>query len=99
MTNAVRVCRPPPLQCRCFAPPPIHPRRTPMNQYPQPSRRDFFHFSGAALLTALGTAAARAQKVPEVPTVDEAIRKLAEDAPLSMRFRGTTADECRKWQA
>jgi dienelactone hydrolase len=64
-----------------------------------PSRRDFFKLSGVALLTALGAAAVRAQKTTEVPAVDEAIRKQAQDAPLSMRFRGTTAAECRKWQA
>jgi dienelactone hydrolase len=33
-----------------------------------------------------------------VPTVDEWIRKQAEAAPLTMRFRGSTAEECRKWQ-
>jgi dienelactone hydrolase len=40
----------------------------------------------------------RAQYPVEVPTVDEAIRKQAENAPLAMRFRGSTAEECRKWQ-
>ncbi len=30
---------------------------------------------------------------------DSHIRKLAAEAPLAMRFRGTTAAECRQWQA
>jgi dienelactone hydrolase len=34
-----------------------------------------------------------------VPTVDERIRELAEGAPLSMQFRGRTAEELRTWQA
>jgi dienelactone hydrolase len=34
-----------------------------------------------------------------VPTIDEQIRTLAERAPLSMEFRGRTADELRIWQA
>jgi dienelactone hydrolase len=63
-----------------------------------PSRRDFLHLSTAALLTGLATKGARAQNPVEVPTVDEAIRKQAEDAPLAMKFGGSTAEECRKWQ-
>jgi dienelactone hydrolase len=47
----------------------------------------------------LGTSAVHAQELPRMPTVDEQIRKLAEDAPLKMQFRGKTADECRQWQA
>ena len=34
-----------------------------------------------------------------MPTVDEQIRTLAEGAPLSMEFRGRTAEELRTWQA
>jgi dienelactone hydrolase len=34
----------------------------------------------------------------DVPTVNERIKKLAEDAPLRSRFQGTSADECRRWQ-
>ena len=30
--------------------------------------------------------------------VHEEIRKLAEQAPLGMQFRGRTAQECRRWQ-
>jgi dienelactone hydrolase len=35
----------------------------------------------------------------KVPPVDREIRRLAEEAPLALRFRGGTAKECRKWQA
>ena len=35
----------------------------------------------------------------EPPAVDERIKKLAAEAPLRLRFQGTTADECRRWQA
>ncbi len=31
--------------------------------------------------------------------LEKEIRKLAAEAPLEMRFRGSTADECRAWQA
>jgi dienelactone hydrolase len=54
--------------------------------------------SGVALVAAAAPDAVEAPNVVEVPTTDEAIRKLAEDAPLAMQFRGTTAEECRKWQ-
>ena len=27
------------------------------------------------------------------------LKKQTEDAPLAMRFRGSTAEECKKWQA
>jgi dienelactone hydrolase len=62
------------------------------------SRRDFLHLSGAALAASLIPDAARAEQPVEVPTVDEALRKQAEHAPLAMQFRGNTPDECRKWQ-
>jgi dienelactone hydrolase len=65
----------------------------------EPSRRDFLHLSAAALVAELASGAVRGEEPAKVPTVDESIRKQAEDAPLSMQFRGTTADECRKWQA
>jgi dienelactone hydrolase len=62
-------------------------------------RRHFLRQSAAALLAGCITYEARAQKPADVPTVDAWIRKQAEDAPLAMLFRGTTADECRRWQA
>jgi dienelactone hydrolase len=54
--------------------------------------------SGAALLAAAAADARAAPNVIEVPTTDELIRKLAEDAPLALKFGGSTAEECRKWQ-
>jgi dienelactone hydrolase len=59
------------------------------------TRRRFLQAS-AALVAGVG--AARADKV-DVPTIDEWIKQRAEDAPLSMQFRGTTAEECRTWQS
>jgi dienelactone hydrolase len=64
----------------------------------QASRREFLQLSGAAILAATAAQAGEAPQAVDVPTTDEAIRKLAEDAPLAMQFRGTTAEECRKWQ-
>lgn len=63
------------------------------------SRRQFLRCSGAALLAGLGAGAARADKPADVPTIDDWIKKRADDAPLAMQFRGGTAAECRKWQA
>jgi dienelactone hydrolase len=34
-----------------------------------------------------------------VPTINERLDVMTEHPPLAMQFRGTTADECRKWQA
>src|SRR5207244_2373421 len=70
----------------------------PMQQVSITSRREFLRRSGAALLTGFGAGAARAEKPAEVLTVDDWIKKRAADAPLAMRFRGSTAAECRKWQ-
>jgi dienelactone hydrolase len=67
-----------------------------MHHFLPPSRRQFLLGSGAALLSGSSLLAA---EPPRVPTVDESIRKLAEDAPLEMEFRGQTATECRQWQA
>jgi dienelactone hydrolase len=47
---------------------------------------------------ALGAAVAVAEEPKRPPTVDERIRDEAKNAPLALRFRGTTADECRAWQ-
>jgi dienelactone hydrolase len=33
-----------------------------------------------------------------VPTVDQQIRQLADDAPLALRFQGSSADDARAWQ-
>jgi len=53
------------------------------------------------LLIGLGLVAgtvAVADESKKTPTVDERIRAEAKNAPLEMRFKGTTADECRAWQ-
>jgi dienelactone hydrolase len=63
------------------------------------SRRQFLLGTGAALLSGIPASLLRAADAPGVPNIDEHIRKLAADPPLSMIFRGTTAEECRKWQA
>ncbi len=71
------------------------------------TRRAFLGAGGAALALSgravaapvegllAGPAALRAQ---ETRTVEEEIRKLAEKAPLRMKFTGSTAEECRAWQ-
>ncbi len=62
------------------------------------SRRQFLHSSAAALLAGLGADSVRAENPVEVPTIDDWIKNRAAEAPLAMRFRGTTAEECRAWQ-
>ena len=56
-----------------------------------PSRR--------ALLAGLLAAPALGKAQNQIEDVDDEIRGLALHAPLSMRFTGSTADECRRWQA
>jgi dienelactone hydrolase len=64
-----------------------------------PSRRQFLAGSSAALLGGLAVDAARSEEKPaEVVTVEQWLKKQVEEAPLSMRFRGTTTAECKKWQ-
>jgi dienelactone hydrolase len=53
---------------------------------------------GALLLTALPLQRAAAEDKAKVPTTDEWLRRAVGAAPLSMRFTGSTARECRKWQ-
>ena len=67
-----------------------------MHRRPRPTRRQFLLGSAAALAAGLPAAAG---EPPRVPTIDEQVRRLADDAPLSLEFRGTTAEECRKWQS
>ena len=61
----------------------------PYPMYPSMSRRSCL----AGALTALTT---RAQD--HFDNVNDQIRQLAEHAPLTMQFTGTTAEECRQWQ-
>jgi hypothetical protein len=51
------------------------------------------------LLAGLAGNPTQAQKTADVPAIDAWIRKQAEAAPLSLLFRGTTAEQCRRWQA
>jgi dienelactone hydrolase len=54
------------------------------------------YFASLALVLQAGSAA----EEPAAPLpIDKRIQKLAETAPLTMQFQGTTADECRRWQA
>ena len=39
------------------------------------------------------------QEVSAFQTIDERIRELAAEAPLTMKFRGTSLADCRTWQA
>jgi dienelactone hydrolase len=59
------------------------------------SRRDFLRSAGVAL----AASPAFADDLPKVPTTQQAIRDAAANAPLAMKFTGTTADEAKKWQA
>jgi dienelactone hydrolase len=61
-------------------------------------RRRFFKETGAALF-ALSGSRLIAEEPVKVPTVGEWLERSVSDAPLTMRFQGTTAEECRQWQA
>ncbi len=63
------------------------------------SRRELLiRFSSLALASRLnGTL--RAQDASALHSVDDHIRRLASDAPLSMQFRGRSSGECSRWQA
>jgi dienelactone hydrolase len=56
-------------------------------------RRRFLNVTGAALLAGPRGLAQEATR-----TVDDEVRRLAAEAPLALRFRGTTTGECRAWQ-
>src|SRR5262245_40682383 len=62
------------------------------------SRREFMCCAGAAI-AGLATEKLFAAETPKVPTIGEAIAADAAAAPLSMKFPGGSADDCRKWQA
>lgn len=67
---------------------------------PTVGRRSFLRLSAASLVLAgraAGLEGAAADDV--VLPVDERLKAMVEKAPLAMQFRGTTADECRRWQA
>lgn len=63
-----------------------------------PSRRRFLEACGTTLLAGIGAGSAWAEDPVEVPSIDQRIKKQAQDAQLAMQFRGGTAEECRRWQ-
>jgi len=60
--------------------------------------RRFLVRSAATVLAGLASRWLFARGPVEVPTVDDWIKKQADQAPLALQFRGTTAEECRTWQ-
>jgi dienelactone hydrolase len=50
-------------------------------------------------MLALGSRRSGPEKTATVPTLDERILALATEAPLTMKFQGTSLDECRAWQS
>jgi len=58
------------------------------------SRRKFM---GTLSMLALGSRRLLAEDTT-LQTVDERVRALAGEAPLAMKFRGTSREECRGWQ-
>lgn len=68
-----------------------------MNHHLLPSRRRFLFHSGAVAAGLLSRRLSAEEPAP-VPAIDERIRRLAAEAPLALEFRGTSADECRRWQ-
>jgi dienelactone hydrolase len=70
---------------------------------PELDRRAFVRRTLGAALAAAGASAAFAEENPppavDVPTALRRLNALAEQAPLSMQFRGGSADEARRWQA
>ena len=59
------------------------------------TRRGFFQQTSLAI----GTAGLfRFSKGQEIPSAHKLIQDLAGQAPLSMRFNGTSPEQCRNWQ-
>jgi dienelactone hydrolase len=67
--------------------------------YSRTNRRDFLAFATGALLGSGAACRAKEDPLPSSRSLDEQIQQLAETASLQMQFRGTTAEECRRWQA
>jgi len=59
------------------------------------TRRKFLATFSTLALTSRGFPA---KDTLTVPTVDERLRTLAAEAPLTMKFQGTSRDQCRTWQ-
>jgi dienelactone hydrolase len=62
------------------------------------TRRRFLSHS-TALLAGASTSWLHADEPIQVPTIEERLHRDIEQAPLAMQFKGTTAEECRRWQA
>ena len=62
------------------------------------SRRQFLHRSATAAAYGLVPGLLAADEKNLVPTVNEDLRQQAQNAPLKMRFQGSTAAECHEWQ-
>jgi len=76
------------------------PRHADRTAVPALGRRGFLKVSAASLALAGRPAGLQgAAPADVVPPIDERIQALMEEAPLTMQFRGTTAEECRRWQA
>src|SRR5262245_34547536 len=61
------------------------------------SRRAFLGRAAAALLGCVAGRSA-AQEQVATPTIQEGLARAMTEAPLELRFRGTTEEECRRWQ-
>ncbi|MFQ5928598.1 MAG: dienelactone hydrolase family protein [Acidobacteriota bacterium] len=60
------------------------------------SRRRFLQI--AAWTAAVGSIQRAGARQSNAPPIHDRIRKLAQDAPLRLRFHGESAEECRRWQ-
>lgn len=62
--------------------------------------RSSLHVAGVAALTAREFCRAQTQTAiaNQVSTVDQSLAEAMRQAPLSMRFEGSSADQCRIWQ-
>jgi dienelactone hydrolase len=69
-----------------------------MPAFPPLSRRQFCLGSSATLLAGLPAPTSGAEQSFQVPTTDAQLRTWCAKAPLALKFRGKTAEECRKWQ-
>jgi dienelactone hydrolase len=62
-------------------------------------RRRFLAEAGTAVLAACAGDWLRAEDRVPVPPIQERLQRSVAEAPLAMQFRGSSAEECRKWQA
>lgn len=62
------------------------------------SRRTLLNVAAGGLLGGGSRRILGADRAAAVPHVHDQIKKLAAEAPMSMRFAGGSADQCRAWQ-